>query len=38
MTMAHIPFEISMQIGDASLVTKKAVRYLDLTLDRRPNY
>lgn len=38
MTMAHIPLEISMQIGDVTLVTKKAVRYLGLRLDCRLNY
>ena len=37
-TMANILLEISMQIGDVSLVTKMAVRYLGLRLDCRLNY
>ena len=38
MTMAHIPLEMSMQIADMSLVTKKAVRYWSRSLHCRLNY
>lgn len=38
MTKAHMPLEISMQFGDMSLVTQKAVKYLGLRLDCRLTY
>lgn len=38
MTRGHIPLEVSMQVGELTLVTRRALKYLGVRLDCRLTY